>query len=51
MQVDKAQFDGLLHRMMQTPPEPAKAIRTEGKTGKIIPGPTPRPKPRKASAR
>jgi len=53
--VDKTQFDALLHRMMQAPPEPRKGIVTQGKAGKIIPGPrTPLPaqdspsKPRKA---
>jgi len=55
MKVDKDQFDSLLHKMMQAPPEPRDAIKTDGKAGKIIPGPrTPLPaqdspsKPRKA---
>ena len=47
MKVDKTQFDTLLHKMMQSPPEPAKAIKTQGKAGKIIPA-TPPSKPRKA---
>ena len=41
MQMDKASFDKLLRKMMQGHPEPAKAIKVEGKAGKIIPGPTP----------
>lgn len=48
MQVDKDQFDNLLHKMMQAPPEPRKAIVTEVKAGKIIPGPTPPPASQKA---
>jgi hypothetical protein len=49
MKVDKGQFDTLLHKMMQSPPEPAKAIKRQGKIGKIIPGPTrPPSEPRKA---
>jgi hypothetical protein len=47
MQVDKTQFDALLHKMMQSPPEPAKGIKTQGKAGKIIPATSPS-KPRKA---
>ncbi len=48
MQVDKDKFDALLHRMMQSPPEPKAGIMIEGKAGKIIPA-TPQPsKPRKA---
>jgi hypothetical protein len=39
MKVDKDQFDALLHKMMQAPPEPRSAIVTDGKAGKIIPGP------------
>jgi hypothetical protein len=45
--VNKDQFDSLLHRMMQAPPEPAKTIKTEGKAGKIIP-PNPQSTPHKA---
>lgn len=45
MKVDKAQFDSLLRNMLQTPPEPRTAIKTEGKAGKIIPGPTAAAKP------
>jgi hypothetical protein len=50
MKVDKAQFDSLLRNMLHTPPEPRTAIKTEGKAGKIIPGPTAaaKPSPRKA---
>ncbi len=47
MKVDKSQFDTLLGRLMQTPPEPAKAIKTEGKAGKIVP-PIQPPTPHKA---
>jgi hypothetical protein len=37
VKVDKTQFDNLLHKMMQAPPEPRKAIQREGKIGKIVP--------------
>ena len=37
MKVDKAQFDALPKRMMDTRPEPLKSIKTTGKAGKIIP--------------
>ena len=50
MKVDKHQFDALLHKMMQAPPEPRKAIKTQGKAGKIIPATPPPSVPRKASA-
>ena len=41
--VDKDQFDNLLHKMMQAPPEPEKDLEIKGKAGKIIPSlPTPR---------
>ena len=48
MKVDKNQFDTLLHKMMQSQPEPAKAIKTQGKAGKIIPAATPASARRKA---
>jgi hypothetical protein len=35
MKVDKGQFDALLHKMMQSPPEPAKTIKRQGKVGKM----------------
>lgn len=47
IKVDKTQFDNLLHKMMQAQPEPRKAIKTEGKAGKIIPASQP-PAPHKA---
>ena len=47
MKVDKKQFDTLLHKMMQAPPEPKKQIVIEEKAGKIIP-PIQPPNPRKA---
>ena len=47
MKVDKSQFDTLLHKMMQSQPEPLKAIKTQGKAGKIIPA-IPPSEPRKA---
>ncbi len=47
MKVDKNQFDKLLHKMMQAPPETKKQIETDGKAGKIIP-PIQPPGPRKA---
>jgi hypothetical protein len=47
MKVDKNQFDALLHKMMQAPPEPKKSIEIEGKAGKIVP-PIQPPAPRKA---
>ena len=46
MKVDKNQFDALLGKLIQSPPEPKSAIKTEGKIGKIIP--TPQPTPHKA---
>jgi hypothetical protein len=47
--VDKDQFDTLLHKMMQAPPEPKDGIRIEGKAGKIIPATSSQPsEPRKA---
>jgi hypothetical protein len=42
MKVDKDQFDALLHKMMQAPPEPKSGIKIEGKAGKIVPA-TPQP--------
>lgn len=50
MKVDKNQFDTLLHKMMQAPPEPKKKIVIEEKAGKIIP-PIQQSIPRKASPR
>lgn len=47
MRVEKEKFDALLSKLMRTPPEPAKAIETQSKMGKIIP-PIQPPKPRKA---
>lgn len=47
MKVDKAQFDALLSKLMKAPPQPAKAIETQGKAGKIVP-PIQPPAPRKA---
>lgn len=46
--VPKKEFDALLHKMMQSQPEPAKTIKPEGKAGKIIPAPTPASDPNKA---
>ncbi len=37
MKVDKDQFDNLLHKMMQAPPEPKSGIKTTGKMKQIIP--------------
>jgi hypothetical protein len=37
MKVDKEKFDELLGKLMSTPPQPAKTIKTEGKSGKIVP--------------
>ncbi len=37
MKVDKDQFDALLSKLMRTPPEPARAIETHGKAGRIVP--------------
>jgi hypothetical protein len=38
MQVDKAQFDALLRRMMDTPPEKTKTIKgTPGNLKPIVP--------------
>jgi len=37
MKVDKDHFDALLQKMMQAPPEPKKAIKTERKMARIIP--------------
>ena len=48
MKVEKAQFDALLQKMMQSQPEPAKTIKVKGKAGKIIPAPTPASEPNKA---
>ena len=47
MKVDKTKFDALLGKLMQTPPQPAKSIETQGKAGKIIP-PNQPPTPHKA---
>jgi hypothetical protein len=47
MKVDKDKFDALLGKLMQTPPQPAKSIETQGKAGKIIPA-SPQTAPRKA---
>ena len=48
MKVNKDQFDSLLHKMMQAPPEPKKAIKTQGKAGKIVPPIQPQSTPDKA---
>jgi hypothetical protein len=48
MNVDKNQFDALLSKLMQAPPEPAKGIETQGKAGKIIPPIAPQSTPHKA---
>ena len=37
MKVDKNQFDALLNTMMQAPPDPKGAIKTEGTAGKLVP--------------
>ena len=37
MKVNKDQFDSLLHKMMQAPPEPKKAIKTVGIKGPKTP--------------
>lgn len=48
MKVNKDQFDALLGKLMQAPPEPRQGIVTTGKAGKIIPA-IPQPsEPRKA---
>jgi hypothetical protein len=46
--VPKDQFDALLGKLMSTPPQPAKTIKTEGKLREIIPSTPPPPKPHKA---
>lgn len=46
--VPKDEFDRLLGRLMSTPPQPAKTIKMEGKTGKIVPATPPRSTPEKA---
>jgi hypothetical protein len=43
MKVNKDQFDALLGKLMQTPPQPATSIKTQGKAGKIIPAAKPAP--------
>jgi hypothetical protein len=48
LKVNKDQFDKLLHKMMQAPPEPKKAIKVEGKTSRIIPPIPPPSAPHKA---
>lgn len=48
MKVDKDKFDALLGKLMQTPPQPAKSIETQGKAGKIIPATASQSTPRKA---
>jgi hypothetical protein len=48
MKVDKDKFDALLGKLMQTPPQPAKSIETQGKAGKIVPAISPKSTPRKA---
>lgn len=45
MKVDKDQFDNLLHKMMQAPPQAEKDLIIKGKAKQIIPNP---PAPRKA---
>jgi hypothetical protein len=48
MKVDKDKFDALLGSLITAPPQPAKTIKTGGKTREIIPS-TPQPSvPRKA---
>ena len=48
MKVDKDKFDALLGKMMQAPPEPKKAIKTDGITGSKAPLVPPPSTPRKA---
>jgi hypothetical protein len=48
VKVDKNKFDALLGKLMQTPPQPAKSIETQGKAGKIVPAISPKSTPRKA---
>ena len=48
VQVDKDQFDALLGKLMQAPPQPSKSIETQGKAGKIIPPIQPQSTPHKA---
>jgi hypothetical protein len=48
MKVDKEKFDALLGKLMQTPPQPARTIKTQGKAGKIVPAISPQSTPRKA---
>ena len=43
MKVEKEKFDTLLRRMMNTPPEKTKTIKSSEKPGKIIPAKTPAP--------
>ncbi len=45
MNVDKDKFDALLGKLMQTPPQPAKSIETQGKAGKIVPPISPQSTP------
>lgn len=45
--VSKDEFDALLGKLMQTPPQPSKSIETQGKAGKIVP-PIQQSTPRKA---
>ena len=45
--VDKSQFDALLGKLMQTPPQPEKSLDIMGKAGKIVP-PIQRSTPHKA---
>jgi hypothetical protein len=48
MKVDKDQFDALLSKLMQAPPQPQQSIEITGKAGKIIPPIQPQSTPRKA---
>lgn len=48
MKVNKDQFDALLGKLMQAPPQPAKSMETQGKAGKIVPAISPQSTPRKA---
>ena len=48
MKVDKCQFDALLGRLVSASPQPAKTIKTGGKTREIIPSTPPPSVPRKA---
>lgn len=48
LKVDKGKFGALLGRLMSTPPQPAKTIKTEGMTGKIVPATPPQSAPDKA---